>query len=660
MNNLSWKHNLLFSVAVGLGAGLGSYLFFKTNQIDTESDRLALCKAEELAKKFMKDSILVWHDPNIYNAENSKYIEILQEICDLKTFTDWKEASKYVKETEVICHTITSGTNGELLVKEIENQLNVASIYVFTLNKEFHSQWTCKYPKVISVENRIEILASKIDDFIKRWQREKGSLRLDLPNFAPIFDDADKHRMYFMQLHLKECSTFKNLSQAKNDFLKLAKEIFPDKGFQEKFRKAYNGYNMKKILYWYTEQCFVYKAVNNCLRIATLDSIQYCRLILKDLEMAIKEQYNAKSKNFNGLLYRGGYISNPEWEMLENNIEKDIEMYGFLSTSKNKKSAMDFAKNLFITIIVPAAPDLGVQGFAEVKEFSAFPNEEEVLFNVRSRFTILDARSEIMDGKELRHVILLFGARAIAEYLTVKKPSITVALSLHQKCNICDVGISFKEQLLYADLSKPSQFTCAVCARGPSVTPLLCIPLSEKLLGYLSQAESLTFEVNGLVSLHRVSLNGLCGKRKCFSCNGVIEERCHKCLTCDQQNQIWCEGCQDRTKECLGKGHQIILERSPLSFWYMPLQEIDLLREELNKTRINYLFKAIPLEHSALKRTASFNPLFWMDEKGRKSEFEQEVGDLTKAIQKGFNEWKESDEAREKVEKFMKAAQSKN
>ena len=93
----------------------------------------------------------------------------------------------------------------------------------------------------------------------------------------------------------------------------------------------------------------------------------------------------------------------------------------FLSTSKDKEVAMNFIKTdrkkkVLITIIVPAFPDKSEQGFAEMDEFSKYA-EDEVLFNLKSRFTILEttAESNNLGIEACKNLVLLYGAETNAK-----------------------------------------------------------------------------------------------------------------------------------------------------------------------------------------------------------------------------------------------------
>jgi len=271
-------------------------------QTQPEYDEIMIMSdVHSMAKLFIKDYLIIWHNPNLNEIEKKKYIPELQTISDVKTFTNWKEASAFIKETKTFCHVITSGKDGMSLTNEISNMPNVPSIYVFCRDIDLHSQWAKKNNKIVCVENDFKKLLSKINRNMMKWQRETSCLRVDFPAFAPIFDDTDKSETNYRHILLQKLIRFNNREQAKRDFLLLSKEIFKDFQNMEDFNRIYKEYDMRSILHWYTKESFLYKVTNNCLRIGTSDAFQYSRLIIKDLETAIKMQYEEKSKCYNGL-----------------------------------------------------------------------------------------------------------------------------------------------------------------------------------------------------------------------------------------------------------------------------------------------------------------------------------------------------------------------
>jgi len=558
-----------------------------------QEEIIVLCSVQELTKHFLKDHLLVWHDPNIQNL--TQYEAKFEPLCQLKTFSDYKEASSYLQSTDTACSLITSGSNGEVLVRETHDLPNLFTVFVFDGNKTFHQTWAQNYPKVSSIEDDIKQLLSQIQGSIIAWQRQTSSLRTGLPAFAPIFDDSDKSDVDSLHVRLKGLANFTNREQAKRDFVNLAKAIYSDFANMADFEANYNQYNMKTLLNWYTKESFLYKATNKCLRLASTDAIQYCRLILKDLETAIQEQYQLKSKEFSGQVYRGAYLAQDEWTKLTQNVGREIEMYGFLSTTKNPRVAQNFAlldpaKKALITIIVPQGPNEGEQGFAEVKEFSDFAMEEEVLFNVRSIFSVLEASSIEIQGVQCRHLVLLYGAAAWRRHLTQHNPTVKVTVKASSCCTLCG-----NDKICYASLAKPGGLFCRMCLNPSFVSndiqPLLCIkPL---------QVDK-TFEVKG--KLIKYPLQGsqtpLFYGYKCSICLKAREPIYYKCTDCDEEaKNIYCYAClhqNDHQTEChQDPNHNLLLETIPFSFWSQAMRkgELSHLQTQDDLLKQGYVFQ---------------------------------------------------------------------
>ena len=514
------------------------------------------CTPEEMVKHFFKGYVIVWHDPNVNNQENQQYIAKFKKSCEVVTFTEWEKAKDYIQATQAICHVITSGTNGELLVNGIFESENVCNIYVFCGNKEYHSTWARNYDKVSCIETKIQNVLSQIQQNLLESYKKTSSLTLNLPAFAPISSNP-------LHCDSKAVSNFKNREQAKQDFLALSKGIYTDPTnakLLEQFETTYNEYNKEEILRWYTPGTFLYEVTNNCLGIGTPDSIQYCRLALKDIDMAIKEQYHTKSKNFNGLLYRGAYLSEKEWSTLKDSQDQEIEMHGFLSVSKEPNVALNFMqtnpdKKVFITIIVPKGPNEEEQGFAEIEEFSQFPTKEEILFNFRSRFTVLDT-----EDLPYRHLILLYGAQGFRKYTSEENPTQEVSISSLNSivCARCKVPNS--GELFFISLADPQKhvYYCKNCA-GDGVSPLLCVSPKAR--------ESDLIKVNGCLLMNSSQQQPPFYGYKCCHCQTKKQKAYFICTECEGKIKKWCENCFDKTSACIEAGHNIILETSPFSFW---------------------------------------------------------------------------------------------
>jgi len=553
---------------------------------DFVHDVMITDEMKEIVKLMVKEYCIIWHDPNVDSKENAKYLSQLQDFSEVQTFNDWKAASDFIKKNGSLCfHVISSGKDGEKLSKEIVKLENVHSISLFCRNIDFHTKWAEKYkPKLICVENSFSLLFSKLEATILQWQRTASSLRVNLPAFAPIFNDADTSDIRHLHFSLHGLKDFRNRRQAKQDFLTLARAIRTDKGNIVEFENHYSAYDTRIIVNWYTRESFFYKILNNCLRIATASSILYCRLALNDVERAIKEIYEEKSKNFNGLLFRGTYISSQEWEQLQQNVGKEIEMYGFLSTSKERNVAVNFAaqdiKNkALLTIIVVSK---GQQGFAEIKEYSTFANEEEVLFNIMSRFTVVAATKELIGASELRHLVLVYGLRELKLEIKTQEPSIEIELAPPQgmKCSFCDSEFNERNNLAFINLLNHQNYSCLDCLKNQA-----SLPDRSPYIGLNNPQEdhSSKIKIIGRVIKYSAPLNLKFYGTKCHQCQKIdTPSPCYTCYDCKKERKAYCNDCFSSEIQCVQNSHRIIFQQDPFTFWDEPMsdQEYDYLMHQ--------------------------------------------------------------------------------
>ena len=100
---------------------------------------------------------------------------------------------------------------------------------------------------------------------------------------------------------------------------------------------------------------------------------------------------------------------------------------GFLSTSRNKKKAKTFAKNMFWIIWVKNSQrHKGLDfGYADIRHESNFPDEEEVLFNPLNTFKIEKFLRAEEDDVSIDTVVLTYGSLAELMFNKVQNKSLT-------------------------------------------------------------------------------------------------------------------------------------------------------------------------------------------------------------------------------------------
>jgi len=533
-----------------------------------------VCSVPEMAKHFYKESIIVWFNPNPNPTHNGPLKKELEPHQEVEEFSEWQVALKYIKETKLICFVLLSTNSAESLIKEINDLTNVPFIYFYYDDPSLDLQWKAQYPKVLGTEISLKDLIDKSIESIRKWQQEESSLKMNLPAFAPEFDENDKSDLYKLYVYLKGFMNFKKRGQAKKDFLDLAQVVYP--GYAEgikRFAKEERKGDMRSIFYWYTRNDFFYRLINNLLRIANSDSIQFARFGLKEMEEAIRDRYNQKSKNFSGLLYRGTYMSNEEWKALGENLGKEVEMLGFLSTTKVRRQAErilyeKWDQKAFVTIVVPPAPNRGEHGFAEIEEFSDFPAEGEILFNIHSKFTVLRLTTEIINKNQCRHLVLLYGKKEMMKDVTENCPSPSVQIR-NKACAVCKAEITSS---FFVNLENKEENICRSCQQEfqkKNTSPLLS--LSDQ------KPKSSVLKIEGLVMKYKANLNIRFYGYKCIGCQKEDGKNYYHCISCNHEDdKIWCEKCNvEGLSDCAKKGHMSVLETQPYSFWKqkMPMKQ---------------------------------------------------------------------------------------
>ena len=564
----------------------------KLNYIPILREDIAIrCQVDNFAKQFFKDEIIVWCGSDFDSQVNIKRLKKLNTINRVKTFQTWYQALEYVQHSPNSLKIVASGQDAEVLVEAVFNESKVLSIYVFDDSANLNKQWV-NHPKITGVEHKFETLMAKL---------YKDSLKVDLPAFAPVFNDNDASAMNRTHLYLRGLAQFKDFDQAKEDLVNLARKVYEDKKNMDDFVQNYTEYNETAILSWYAKQSFLHKFTNNCLRLATLDSIICSRLVIRDLEFAIREQYQRKGRHFSGLVYRGSYLTDQEWSTLKQNTGKEIEMLGFLSTSKEKEVAMRFikrdtAKKTLITIIIPPNDYKGEQGFAEIKEFSEY-EENEVLFNIRSRFTIIAAVIESIDPKieVCRHLVLLYGAELMRLDAFFNPSIIKISVRAKSKirkqiiCTSCNkerwIRNGEKPELIFVSDEAPSPYLCFDCLKDLKGGPKLYLCFSTDNLCKGTYARRITgkpiaYEENLGIQFYGSQCIG-----KDHQPNKPIMQR-FSCNQCQQEKKCWCADCFNIENECLKQGHSVIVESSPYTFWTESTSKKEARSFKLHKEQI--------------------------------------------------------------------------
>ncbi|CAF1026308.1 unnamed protein product [Adineta steineri] len=217
------------------------------------------------------------------------------------------------------------------------------------------------------------------------------------------------------------------------------------------------SYNSKKAIHWYTRESCIYKILNKALRTQNIDDVSPFYSFIRDLNGQLGEQHKlfVKQQTTSVIkVYRGQLISKDEVNRLKAGIGQFISMNSFLSTSTNKKKALEFAtsrappNDIVTSILLEITVDLNAKSkpYADIRNLSAFSEEEEILFMLGCIFRI--------DNIYYDEKIKLWMANLTLcsdEDQDMKNLSSSLDGQLKGQNQLIAIGYSFIDMLKYAD-----------------------------------------------------------------------------------------------------------------------------------------------------------------------------------------------------------------
>lgn len=159
------------------------------------------------------------------------------------------------------------------------------------------------------------------------------------------------------------------------------------------FAGVYDSFNPIK---WYTKEPFVYRFLNQICRNGDIDKFILMRILIRDINNQLKEEQKKFTEPFI-TVYRGQAMKLTELEYLQKHIGHFISMNSFLSTSKDRNTALMYAESidktdsslksvLFEMDCETSRADM--KPFADISHLSCFHDEEEILFMLGSVFRV--------------------------------------------------------------------------------------------------------------------------------------------------------------------------------------------------------------------------------------------------------------------------------
>jgi tetratricopeptide (TPR) repeat protein len=354
-------------------------------------------------RRNVENFVIVWLDASVdaenEDVKNSKN-ELQQIVNEIRTFSDANlsiDWIKNIKDEKVFL--IISGSLVEKVVSSIENLTQLDTVYVFCANKKEHEKWIKIYRKVKGVFNNISSLCEQLKKDTRKSEHDSIGFNVVGKSVGSDSETNNKQEASFMYAQLFKELLLETEDNSKQELIDYCREQYSDNSSELEIVSEFEReYQESDVIKWYTRETFLYKMVNKALRTQDHLTLYALRLFIRDLHQQLDYlQVESKPQSNKLLLFRGQSMSKSDFEMLQLNIGGLLSVNTFLSTSKEKKIALDFVHQsigipdteavLFQIDLHPM--ETSSTPYADIDNFSVYRGiEKEYLFSMGAVFRI--------------------------------------------------------------------------------------------------------------------------------------------------------------------------------------------------------------------------------------------------------------------------------
>ncbi len=200
------------------------------------------------------------------------------------------------------------------------------------------------------------------------------------------------------QLLIDVLIRMKSTSTDKDELISLCKSEYNGNDSQLSVLDEFErNYSPDRALWWYTRESVIYKLLSKALRVQNIDLLFLFRFFIRDIRQQLaNNQYLSPVR-----VYRVQSISNEELLMIKDSIGEFVSMNSFLSASVDREQALTFLKSTalidFQQVLFEIDLDprlVTTKPFADITNFSDYPNEKEVLIMLGSVFRLVEIRRD--------------------------------------------------------------------------------------------------------------------------------------------------------------------------------------------------------------------------------------------------------------------------
>jgi len=351
-----------------------------------------------------ESTTLIWFDPNIGSQEDTKETkERLRRINDyVKFYTDVNQCITSIQSgNREKIFLITSGSKASDILPSVVSLRQVDCIFIFCWKKERYEHLINRYSKIIGIYIHVDELCKSIQEQIDLVDKQLQTFSF-FDRSQKSTKDLSKESAEFLwfQLFNYIINRLPRDKQAKQQMVEICKQYYRGNSKELSLIDQFDReYQSKEAIHWYSKQSFVYRLINKALRTEDIDLLYIFRFFIGDLTEALRHEHEKilSSEKEILIVYRGAKLDKEEFDKLKENQHNLISTNGYLSASRLRERALCFAmkqskRTNVISVLFQIECNVKQLDkcviFGDIAQYSKYPKEEEVLFDLSACFRI--------------------------------------------------------------------------------------------------------------------------------------------------------------------------------------------------------------------------------------------------------------------------------
>ncbi|UJR21928.1 hypothetical protein I4U23_024997 [Adineta vaga] len=239
---------------------------------------------------------------------------------------------------EKLC-IIISDTLGKDVVRKLEMNKQIYSIYISCNDRQDHENWTKDFQKIKGIYTNLRA----IHDAFRRDIRQE----MDNLTSIHILSNEIQNQPFSCSLLLREILINSESSEEmKQSFIEFSRYHYAGNANElNRITQFENdGYNQFSSIEWYTRECFLSAMIHRALRLVDMEILVKIAFFISDLHKQINDLHTKSTDHEKLTVYYNQVISNEQFQNFNMKINDIISFRTFLLTTIDRQPSFNLAK----------------------------------------------------------------------------------------------------------------------------------------------------------------------------------------------------------------------------------------------------------------------------------------------------------------------------